>query len=147
MVIPIADLGKVVGMRLAFASIAKETSWLLEGFESESTRVALNGSADFIEGGWHDRNLRCRDKWSGSEATGSYTSDPVAEVLGYASRLRGMSLIDNSWSRDGRYLLSSSQDWKCVLWDLRDGSRVRTVRFEAPVYIAELHPYNQSVEH
>ena len=32
-----------------------------------------------------------------------------------------------------------------MLWDLRDGSRVRTVRFEAPVYIAELHPYNQSV--
>lgn len=50
--------------------------------------------------------------------------------------------IDYSWSRDGRYLLSSSQDWKCVLWELRDGSRVRTVRFEAPVYIAELHPYN-----
>lgn len=32
-----------------------------------------------------------------------------------------------------------------MLWDLRDGSRIRTVRFEAPVYIAELHPYNQSV--
>lgn len=41
------------------------------------------------------------------------------------------------------YLLSSSQDWKCILWDLKDGSRIRTVRFEAPVYIAELHPYNQ----
>lgn len=41
--------------------------------------------------------------------------------------------------------MSSSQDWKCVLWDLKDGSRVRTVRFEAPVYIAELHPFNQYV--
>ena len=48
-----------------------------------------------------------------------------------------------SWSRDSRHLLSSSQDWKCVLWDLKDGSKIRTVRFEAPVYIAELHPYNQ----
>jgi COMPASS component SWD1 len=48
-----------------------------------------------------------------------------------------------SWSRDGRYLLTSSQDWKCILWDLKDGSRIRTVRFEAPVYIAELHPFNQ----
>lgn len=48
-----------------------------------------------------------------------------------------------SWSRDGRHLLSSSQDWKCILWDLSDGTRVRIVRFEAPVYIAELHPYNQ----
>lgn len=32
-----------------------------------------------------------------------------------------------------------------MLWDLRDGTRLRTVRFEAPVYIAELHPYNQYV--
>lgn len=53
----------------------------------------------------------------------------------------------SSWSRDGRYLLTSSQDWKCILWDLRDGSRVRTVRFEAPVYIAELHPFNQYTYH
>ena len=30
---------------------------------------------------------------------------------------------------------------------MKDGSRVRTVRFEAPVYIAELHPSNQSVVH
>lgn len=28
---------------------------------------------------------------------------------------------------------------------MKDGSRVRTVRFEAPVYIAELHPFNQYV--
>ncbi len=47
-----------------------------------------------------------------------------------------------SWSGDGRYLLSSSQDWKCILWDLHDGTKLRTVRFEAPVYIAELHPTN-----
>jgi len=29
-----------------------------------------------------------------------------------------------------------------VLWDLNDGSRVRTVRFEAAIFIAELHPKN-----
>jgi COMPASS component SWD1 len=44
-----------------------------------------------------------------------------------------------------RYLLSAGQDWKVVLWDLNDGSRVRTVRFEAAIFIAELHPKNQSV--
>ncbi|KAI9761335.1 MAG: Nitrogen permease regulator 2 [Chaenotheca gracillima] len=66
------------------------------------------------------------------------------ETNGVARKLRGHTrqIQSLSWSRDGRYLLSSSQDWKCVLWDLKDGSRVRTVRFEAPVYIAELHPYN-----
>ena len=54
-------------------------------------------------------------------------------------------LTETSWSRDGRFLLSSSQDWKCILWDVKDGTRARIVRFEAPVYIAELHPYNQYV--
>ncbi|KAL4774511.1 WD40-repeat-containing domain protein [Aspergillus nidulans var. acristatus] len=66
------------------------------------------------------------------------------ETNGVARKLKGhiRQIQSLSWSRDGRYLLSSSQDWKCILWDLNDGSRVRTVRFEAPVYIAELHPYN-----
>jgi COMPASS component SWD1 len=31
-------------------------------------------------------------------------------------------------------------DWKVILWDLKDGSRVRHVSLGAPVYIAELHP-------
>jgi len=46
---------------------------------------------------------------------------------------------------NGRYLLSSSQDWKVVVWDLQDGSRMRTVRFEAPVFMAEFHPHDQYV--
>jgi COMPASS component SWD1 len=50
-----------------------------------------------------------------------------------------------SWSTTDRYLLSASQDWKAVLWDLKDGSRVRTVRFEAPIFIAELHPRNHLI--
>lgn len=76
------------------------------------------------------------------------------KVILVRSSLSGMCAVERSylvdyinscysWSRDGRYLLTSSQDWKCILWDLEDGSRVRTVRFEAPVYIAELHPFNQ----
>lgn len=35
-------------MQPAFASIAKETFWLLEGFERERTRTALNVSADRV---------------------------------------------------------------------------------------------------
>lgn len=61
-----------------------------------------------------------------------------------ARKLRGHTrqVQSLSWSADGRYLLSASQDWKCILWDLKDGSRVCTVRFEAAVFIAELHPSN-----
>ncbi|CAL8584513.1 chromatin binding protein [Xanthoria parietina] len=66
------------------------------------------------------------------------------ETNGVARKLRGHTrqIQALSWSGDGRYLLSSSQDWKCILWDLQDGTKLRTVRFEAPVYIAELHPLN-----
>ncbi|KAF2235520.1 WD40 repeat-like protein [Viridothelium virens] len=63
---------------------------------------------------------------------------------GIARKLRGHTrqIQSLSWSANGRYLLSASQDWKCVLWDLQDGSRVRTVKFQAPVFIAELHPHD-----
>jgi COMPASS component SWD1 len=66
------------------------------------------------------------------------------ETNGVARKMRGhTSQVQSlSWSASDRYLLSASQDWKAVLWDLKDGSRVRTVRFEAPIFIAELHPQN-----
>ena len=67
------------------------------------------------------------------------------ETLGLARKLKGhiRQIQSLSWSRDGRYILSSAQDWKVILWDLQDGSMLRMVRFEAPVYIAELHPFDQ----
>jgi COMPASS component SWD1 len=47
-----------------------------------------------------------------------------------------------SWSRCGRYLLTASQDCRATLWDLSTQTRIRTTKFEAPIYTAELHPYN-----
>jgi len=69
------------------------------------------------------------------------------ETNGVARKLRGHTrqVQSLSWSTNDRYLLSAGQDWKVVLWDLKDGSRVRTIRFEAAIFIAELHPMNQFV--
>ncbi|KAJ5161804.1 hypothetical protein N7492_007196 [Penicillium capsulatum] len=66
------------------------------------------------------------------------------ETNGVARKLQGhtLQIQSLSWSRDDRYILTSGQDCKSILWDLKDGSRMRTVRFDAPVYIAELHPFN-----
>lgn len=50
-----------------------------------------------------------------------------------------------SWSHCGRYLLTASQDWRAILWDLSNGSRLRLVKFSAPVYTAELHPHNHNL--
>ncbi|KAI5802810.1 WD40-repeat-containing domain protein [Pyronema domesticum] len=49
-----------------------------------------------------------------------------------------------SWSNCGRYLLSASQDFRVIRWDLtKTGEEaMRAVRFVAPVYCAEFHPTN-----
>lgn len=67
------------------------------------------------------------------------------ETMGVARKLRGhsKSITSLSWSHCGRYLLSACSGWKATLWDLKNGKRHREVRFKAPVYIAELHPWNQ----
>jgi WD40 repeat protein len=69
------------------------------------------------------------------------------ETNGVARKLKGhiKQVQSLCWSRDGRYLLTGSQDWTCNLWDLQDGSILRRVMFRAPVYMAELHPWNQCV--
>ncbi|CAB16241.2 Set1 complex component swd1 [Schizosaccharomyces pombe] len=45
------------------------------------------------------------------------------------------------WSSCDRFLLTASRDWKCILWDLRDGSIVYQVVLSAPVWSASLHPH------
>jgi COMPASS component SWD1 len=70
------------------------------------------------------------------------------ETNGVARKLRGHTrqVQSVSWSAEDRYVLSASQDWKVILWDLKDGARLRVVRLGAPVFIAELHPLNQYVQ-
>lgn len=69
------------------------------------------------------------------------------ETNGIARKLKchTRQVSNLSWSRDGRYLLSAAWDYKVVLWDLMDGSVMRVVRFESPLYSAEMHPYNRYV--
>lgn len=66
------------------------------------------------------------------------------ETNGVARKLKGhlRQVQSLSWSADDRFLLSASLDWKAILWDLQTGERIRMVRFEAPIFIAELHPTN-----
>ncbi|KAG9790294.1 COMPASS, Set1C complex protein, partial [Aureobasidium melanogenum] len=69
------------------------------------------------------------------------------ETMGVAMKLHGhwKQIQSLSWSREGRYLLSASQDCRAILWDLQTQERLRTVKFEAPIYTAELHPYNHNL--
>ncbi|KAF2268233.1 WD40 repeat-like protein [Lojkania enalia] len=93
-----------------------------------STSIRFSHRGDLLASGRHDGVVVIFD----------------IETNGVARKLRGHTrqVQSLSWSTNDRYLLSAGQDWKCVLWDLKDGSRVRTVRFESAIFIAELHPKN-----
>ncbi|KAK3111404.1 chromatin binding protein [Teratosphaeriaceae sp. CCFEE 6253] len=91
-----------------------------------------------------------RFSWKGDLLASGTAKGTIAifdlETNGVARKLKGhtsgRTVQSLSWEKSGRYLLSSSIDWKVILWDLKDGSRVRVVSLGAPVYIAELHPRN-----
>ncbi|KAL3422137.1 WD repeat domain-containing protein [Phlyctema vagabunda] len=90
------------------------------------TCVRFNRKGDFLAAGRVDGTVVIFD----------------VETQGIARKLKGHTkqVQSLSWSRDGRYLLTSSQDWRCNIWDLQDGSILRRAKFQAAVYIAELHP-------
>ncbi|RSH86986.1 chromatin binding protein [Saitozyma podzolica] len=81
----------------------------------------------------------------------------IARVL--EGHVRAVSSI--SWSRNNRYLVSSSLDSTAIIWDLSvlptpsllpqtpvagpSTSRVETIRFDAPVASAVFHPRNSKI--
>jgi len=69
------------------------------------------------------------------------------ETYGVARKLRGHTpgrqVSSLSWSASGQYLLSAALDWRCMLWDLQDGSCIRQVNIGAPIFNAEIHPGDQ----
>ncbi|KAF8966453.1 WD40-repeat-containing domain protein [Flammula alnicola] len=53
------------------------------------------------------------------------------------------------WSRNSRYLLTSSKDWNVLIWDLASvcdpPQRHSSIRFDAPVVSASFHPKNSQI--
>ncbi|KAL4241320.1 Retinoblastoma-binding protein 5/Swd1 [Abortiporus biennis] len=54
-----------------------------------------------------------------------------------------------SWSRNSRFVLTSSKDWNVIVWDLASETdppkKVTTIRFDAPVASASFHPRNSKI--
>jgi hypothetical protein len=52
-----------------------------------------------------------------------------------------------SWSKNARYVLASSKDWNITVWDLASDHDpplpLTTIRFDASVRSAALHPRNR----
>lgn len=115
--------------------------YLLQDYPESITNTIRSGHATFL------RFNRKGDYLASGRVDGTVAVWDL-ETMGVARKLRGhnKSITFLSWSRCGRYLLSACQGWRAILWDLKDGSRFREVRFRAPVYMAELHPWNRFVK-
>ncbi|KAK8428666.1 quinon protein alcohol dehydrogenase-like superfamily [Phyllosticta citricarpa] len=102
--------------------------WPYDSDSGHSTCMRFNHRGDYLASGRGDGIVVIFDL---------ETNGVARKLAGHTRQVQSLS-----WSANDRYLLSASQDWRCVLWDLKDGRRIRTVRFGAPVFIAELHPRN-----
>lgn len=107
-----------------------------------SVVIQFNYKGDYLASGLSDGSIVIYDLMS---------NGGIVAHLEKGGHTRPVSSI--SWSSCGRYLLTSSQDWCCNLWDLnrvnRDddheleaGPIIRRVKFDGPIWLAMLHPKN-----
>uniref|UniRef100_A0A8H7XZC7 WD40 repeat-like protein n=1 Tax=Psilocybe cubensis TaxID=181762 RepID=A0A8H7XZC7_PSICU len=72
------------------------------------------------------------------------TRAPIRWLDGH---VKAITSID--WSRNSRYLLTSSKDWNVIIWDLSSTydppQRQKSLRFDVPVVSASFHPKNSQI--
>ncbi|KAH9938717.1 WD40-repeat-containing domain protein [Fomitopsis serialis] len=73
--------------------------------------------------------------------------DTKAPIRWLEGHVKAVTSVD--WSRNSRYVLTSSKDWNVIIWDLASDTdpirRRATVRFDAPVVSASFHPRNSQI--
>lgn len=93
-----------------------------------SSYIKFNDRGDYIASGLIDGTVVIID------------CDTSGLIKVLRDHVRPISSI--SWSRCGRYILTSSRDWKVNLWDLKSGRVIRSVRFEGPLWGVDMNPEN-----
>lgn len=103
-----------------------------------SVVIQFNHKGDYLASGLSDGSIIIYDLTSNAGTIAHLQKD---------SHSRPVTSI--CWSRDGRYLLSSSQDWTCKIWDLSKINQpvhqtavIRSIKFDGPIWLAVFHPKN-----
>ncbi|KAK6455779.1 chromatin binding protein [Scheffersomyces xylosifermentans] len=109
-----------------------------------SVVIQFNHKGDYLASGLSDGSILIYDLISNGGVIAHLAED---------SHTRPVTSI--SWSKCGRFILSSSQDWSCKLWDLskvnsdeddveleleNSSAMIRTVKFDGPIWSASMHP-------
>ena len=105
-----------------------------------SVHIQFNRQGDYLASGLSNGTIVVYD----------LATNTIVCVLARAGHIRPITSL--AWSQCGRYLLLSSQDWTCILWDLQlanatanDGPNraiLRRVLFDGPIWNTCLHPAN-----
>lgn len=107
-----------------------------------SVVIQFNEKGDYLASGLSDGSIIIYDLTS---------NGGIIAILQRGGHIRPITSL--SWSSCGRYILSSSQDWTSLLWDLSkinqdrdeddyDNPIIRKVEFEGPIWLSMLNPTN-----
>lgn len=93
-----------------------------------SVHIRYNDTGDYLASGLSSGTILIID---------NDTKSVIRKLKGHNRAIQSLY-----WSKCGRYLLSSSRDWKCLLWDLRFNKIMKKFNFNGPIWNAELNPKN-----
>ncbi len=99
-------------------------------FFGHSVFIKYNNTGDYLASGLSSGTILIID---------NDTKNVIMKLKGHIRSIQSLS-----WSKCGRYLLSASRDWKCLLWDLKFNKIIRKFNFNGPIWNAELNPNDLS---
>lgn len=94
-----------------------------------TTFIKYNHNGDYLAAGLHNGRIAIID----------YETNGVIRLL-KNQHSRAITSLD--WSTCGRYLISSSRDWKINLWDLSTCKVIRTLTLGSAIWSCLLNPKN-----
>ncbi|KAG5357882.1 Set1 complex component swd1 [Yarrowia sp. B02] len=106
-------------------TLSKRLKW------GHSCCISFNRKGDYFASGLVDGTIVIFD---------FDTHGVIAVLRGHSRQIQSLS-----WSKDGRYILSASRDWTCMLWDLSTKKATQTINFNTPVWGAQLHPSDHTL--
>lgn len=120
-------------------TVAKEyPDTLVQTFQyGHSVTIQFNGKGDYLALGLSDGTIAIYD----------LVSNGLIALLSHGGHTRPITSL--KWSKCGRYLLSSAQDWCCIVWDLSKANSdifknnpavLHKVKFDSPIWQALFHP-------